>query len=267
MSLSKYESTRGTTQLARIARALLGPCIDVLREVLAKEISPPDLERKVQTYILQNKKPFINKKQQDLVKRKKYSDFDITLLYFLFRNICSIPQHKNKWGNNPELTDKSVSANIERMRILRNEWYGHATDFSLSDSEFEQRWNHIFQIVKDLEDYLGTATKYQDTLVDLKTCNMDPGSVQPYIDKLKTVEEGLQADVTNLKENVKRIEKIIQTSRSKEMLRKRKSTGGAAPSTQAKRAKKRLTAQDKLTLQNSETQKTKQPREDVVLKP
>lgn len=48
------------------------------------------------------------------------------------------------------------------------------------------------------------------------------------------------------------------------MLRKRKSTGGAAPSTQAKRAKKRLTAQDKLTLQNSGTQKTKQPREGIL---
>lgn len=48
------------------------------------------------------------------------------------------------------------------------------------------------------------------------------------------------------------------------MLRKRKSTGGAAPSTQAKKAKKRLTAQDKLTLQNSETQKTKQPREGIL---
>lgn len=51
------------------------------------------------------------------------------------------------------------------------------------------------------------------------------------------------------------------------MPRKRKSTGGAAPSTQGKRAKKRLTAQGKLTLQNSETQKTKQPREGMVFYP
>ncbi|XP_052706660.1 uncharacterized protein LOC128182085 [Crassostrea angulata] len=207
MSLSKYESTRGTTHFARIARALLGPCIDVLREVLAKEISPPDLEKKVQTYILHNKKPFINKQQQDLVKRKKYSDFDITLLYFLFRNICSIPPHKNKWGKDPDPTDKSVSASIERIRISRNDWYGHATDFSLSDSDFKQRWNHISQIVKDLEGYLGTATKYQDTLIMLKTCFMDPESIELHIDTLltdiKNLKEGfgeLQVDVTYIKE-------------------------------------------------------------------
>lgn len=176
MSLSKYESTPGTTHHARITRVLLGPCIDALREVLAKEISPPDLKKKVKTYINDNRKPAISEQQKRLVYGKNYSVFDVTLLYFLLRNMCSIPPHKNKWGNNPDPTDKSVSANIERLRILRNEWHGHGTDFSLSDSEFEQRWKHISQIVKDLEGYLGTATKYQDILVKLKTCCMDSGS-------------------------------------------------------------------------------------------
>lgn len=215
MSLSKYESTQGTTHLARIARAILGPCIDVLREVLAKEISPPDLEKKVKTYILQNGKPSISEQQKRLVYGKNYSVFDVTLLYFLLRNMCSIPPHKNTWGKNPELTDKSVSANIERIRILRNEWYGHATDISLSKADFERKWNHISQVVKELEGYLGTATKYQDTLIVLKTCCMDPGSIQHYIDTLKTV-EGLQTDVTNLQEDVEEIKKSIKISSTKE---------------------------------------------------
>ncbi|XP_065924978.1 uncharacterized protein [Magallana gigas] len=194
MSFSKYKSNRGTTHFARIARALLGPCIDLLREVLAKEISPPGLEKKVKDYIRDNRKTFISEKHRKLVHNKKYSDFDITLLYFLLRNICSIHPHKNKWGNDPEPTDRSVSANIERFRIFRNEWYGHATDFSLSDSDFERKWNHISQTVKELECYLGTGTKYQDTLILLKTCFMDPESIELYIDTLLT-------DITNLKES------------------------------------------------------------------
>lgn len=48
----------------------------------------------------------------------------------------------------------------------------------------------------------------------------------------------------------------------KEMPRKRKSTGGAAPSTQAKRAKKRLSAQSELPLQSF-----KQPREGMIFYP
>ncbi|XP_052703942.1 uncharacterized protein LOC128180116 isoform X2 [Crassostrea angulata] len=208
MSLSKYKSNRGTTHLARIARALLGPCIDLLREVLAKEISPPDLERKVKDYIREKRKPSISEKQKQLVYSKIYSDFDITLLYFLLRNVCSISPHKNKWGNDPENTDNSVSANIERVRISRNEWYGHATDFSLSDSDFERKWKHISQIVKELECYLGTGTKYQDTLIKLKTCVMDPESIELYIDTLLTdianLKEGfgeLQTNVANIKES------------------------------------------------------------------
>ncbi|XP_052678162.1 ankyrin repeat and KH domain-containing protein mask-like [Crassostrea angulata] len=215
MSLSKYESTTGTTHLARLARAILGPCMDVLREVLAKEISPPDLEKKVKTYILENKKPSISEQQKRLVYGKDYSVFDVTLLYFLLRNMCSIPPHKNTWGKKPELTDNSVSANIERIRILRNEWYGHATDFSLSKPDFERKWNHLSQIVKELEGYLGITTKYQDTLIELKTCCMDPGSIQHYIDTLRTV-EGLQTDVTNLQEDVEEIKKSIKISSTKE---------------------------------------------------
>nr|XP_034316350.1 uncharacterized protein LOC105346805 [Crassostrea gigas] len=208
MSLRKYESNRGTTHLARIAWAILGPCMDVLREVLAKEISPPVLEKKVKDYISENRKPSISEKQKKLVYSKKYSDFDFTLLYFLFRNICSISQHENKWGRDPKPTDKGVSANIERVRILRNEWYGHATVFSLSDSAFKPKWTYISQIVKELECYLGTGTKYQDTLIELKTCFMDPESIKLYIDTLLTditnLKEGfggLQTDVTNIKES------------------------------------------------------------------
>lgn len=196
-SISKYDLTQ-ETHFARIARAILGPCTDVLREVLTKEISPLDLEKKVRIYMLQNRTPYISERQKKLVYSKNYSFFDLTLLYFLLRYICSIPPHKNKWGKDPELTDRSVSANIERVRILRNQWE-YASDIFLSDSDFDQIWNHISHTVKDLEGYLGTATKYQDALIKLKTCCMDPASIQHYmyLVKLNTVE--MLSDITILK--------------------------------------------------------------------
>lgn len=183
-SLSKYQETKETTQLGRVAQALMGLCVDVLREVLAKQISPRDLERKVKAYILENRKPTISKKQKQLVYGKDYSVFDLSLLYFLLRYIRSIPPHINKWGNVPKPTDKSVSANIERIRILRNQWFSHALDCSFSDSDFEQTWNDISQIVKGLEGYLGTATKYQDILIKLKIGCMDPEIIQMYLKDL-----------------------------------------------------------------------------------
>lgn len=87
MANSKYASTRETTNLARVARIILGPCTDVLRAVLQKEISSSNLKQKVKTYLAKLPKSPITKQQQRIIHRGNYSDFDITLLYFLLRHI------------------------------------------------------------------------------------------------------------------------------------------------------------------------------------
>lgn len=199
MALSKYESTRETTNFARVARIILGPCTSVLRDILKKEIPPFGFHHTVNTFFAnsdKHKKSTISETQKQLVLKGKYSEFDITLLYYLLRNVCSIPQHTNLWGNVPNQVDRSVSANAERMRILRNE-YGHTTDFFLSDSDFEQKWKDIFQIVKELESNLGTGTDHQDALLKLKTCSMDPDEEKKYIQKLSIVEQ-MQVQISDL---------------------------------------------------------------------
>lgn len=207
MSHSKYESNRETTNLARVARIILGPCTDLLRYVL-KTISPPDMKNKVKIFIAnipKNKRP-INQNQKQIVLGGNYSDFDITLLYFLLRNICSLPPHGNQWGNDPSPGDKSVSANIERIRIIRNEFYGHATHFSLSDVDFQLKWNQLFEIVKELEGNFGTSTYHQDAVTEIKSCPMDQEAVKDYIERLLVVEK-LQETVKSLEDKIERMEK------------------------------------------------------------
>lgn len=197
MAQSKYQSTRETSNFARIIRIILGPCTDVLCAVLTKEIQPSTLKQNVKTSVANHKKqkkPLITQKQQQLVDAGNYSDFDISLLYVLLRNVCSIQPHTNQWGNVPRQADRGLSANIERIRIIRNEYYGHVTEFSISDADFEQKWKTIFQIVRELECYVGTDTEYQEALKELKICPMDPDAAQTYIKKL-------QDDILDLKGN------------------------------------------------------------------
>lgn len=192
MALSKYDSTRETTNLARVARIILGPCTDVLRAVLANEMLPAALSHNVKTFLSnlpKPKNPPINKTQEKLVHGGNYSNFDITLLYFLLRNICSIPEHGLKWGNKPSPTDRSVSANIERIRLIRNRYYGHATHIGISDPEFISQWNELFLIVKELEAYIGSCTDYGDAVKNLKSCSMDPEVEQNFIDRLLLIEK------------------------------------------------------------------------------
>lgn len=199
MACSKYQSTQETTNLARIVRIILGPCTDVLRDVLAKEIHPSALSHKFKSFVAHSSKysklPF-SKAQECLVSNGDYSNLDISLLYFLLRNICSIPPHVKRWGNVPDPNDRSLSANIERIRIIRNESLKNSK-ISLSNSEFEEKWTNIFTAVQEIECYIGSSNIYQKTLMELKMCSMDPNHEENYILKFQGVDK-LQNEITKL---------------------------------------------------------------------
>lgn len=173
MSLSKYNPTKETNNYDRIAKIISGPCTDVLRNVLMNEITPTNLIKQIKNYIAKKKKPQINQRTQKLIygNRGNYFEFDIPLLYFLLRNISSIPPHAKQWGNNPSQVDRSVSANIERIRLIRND-YVHRNHPSLLQSDFEQEWKNIFQIIQELEQSLGFSTDLQDNMKVLRRCFM-----------------------------------------------------------------------------------------------
>lgn len=172
MMLSKHASTRETTNFARLAWIILGPCADVLRDILKKEIHP---------LILSN---YVKKKKNQLTNSGDISGLDISLLYNLLRNKCTIPPHTSQWGNDPSPGDRSVSANIERIRFIRNKYYGHAINYSLSDDEFDKRWKELHQIVKELESHLGTSRSHQDAITILRMCSMDSELEKKYIEEL-----------------------------------------------------------------------------------
>lgn len=194
MANSKYASTRETTNFARVARIILGPCTDVLCAVLTKEISPPTLSQKVKIYLSKfstQKQPPITKEQEKIVLNKNYTDFDITILYFLLRNISNIPPHSNQWGNDPIQTDRSVSANTERIRLIRNK-YGHCPDISISNSDFNNKISEISGIIQDLESYLGISTIYHDAVTTIRNCCMDPEQETKYIKQLLNLDKKIQ---------------------------------------------------------------------------
>ncbi|XP_052693511.1 uncharacterized protein LOC128171769 [Crassostrea angulata] len=205
MANSKYSSTRETTNLARVARIILGPCTDVLCDVLKKEIPPLTLSQKVKTYLAnlpKRKPPPITKEQERIIHNGNYSDFDITLLFFLLRNISNISPHAKQWGNEPILSDRSVSANIERIRLIRNK-YGHCTDISISDTDFNKKVLEMSSIIQDLEKYLGTSTVYQDAVVEIGNCCMDPEQESKYIKELLDLNKEIKdiSEKTTLIEN------------------------------------------------------------------
>lgn len=153
---------------ARIAKIIAGPLTDILRAVLRKEIRPSDLSTIVKELCSKSKpKRFlINKQQETLINSGDYSKFDIALIYVLLRNVCAIASHTNRWGNNPSPADRSVSANIERIRQIRNQFV-HTSEFSISDIDFYKKCKEILDIVEQLQQYLGTSTVYRDKVQEI----------------------------------------------------------------------------------------------------
>lgn len=103
-------------------------------------------------------------------------DLDISVLYILLRNISNIEPHKNGWGKDPDDTDRCLSANIERIRLIRNKYVGHSPKSSISEREFKIQWVVLRQSILELP---GGET-YKEQVDELLTTSLDPDNEKKY---------------------------------------------------------------------------------------
>ena len=68
--------------------------------------------------------------------------FDITLLHFLLRTICSLTEPPTGWHEMPTDNDNSREANIVRIKYFRNKWC-HRVSSGIRKDKFEDMWSII----------------------------------------------------------------------------------------------------------------------------
>lgn len=199
MALSKQESTRDTTNLARIARIILCPCTKILQNVLEQQITPFELKWRCHHILWKTsiKNPCFHILECFIDEFDgNYANLNIPMLYFFLRFICDIPSPNTKWEYFRSEEDRSLSANIERIYIIQKKYIAFSDD-SFEDSFFEQEWGNIFQIVKELEEDIGSDTVNQDAMKKLQNCSMEPDIENLLIRKLRG--EDLIRNLINLK--------------------------------------------------------------------
>lgn len=121
---------------------ILGLCIDVLCDLLRKDIFLFVLMYKVNIFIvnfLKYKFCLINKDQQKFVWGGNYFEFDIILFYIFLCNLLIFLLFLNGWGNDLDKNDRSVFVNIERICLERNK-YGYKFDIYLIDIVFNEKY-------------------------------------------------------------------------------------------------------------------------------
>ena len=132
--------------------------------------------------------------------------FDVTLLTVLFRNICGLPP--TGWGAMPPDTDRSMQANIVRLKFLRNEIYAHVTSTQVDNATFESLWQKISQALVELK-------IPQNDVDDLKTCPLGPEEEEyvKILNKWKSQEEDCKKVLEGIESSINRLTQITEENR------------------------------------------------------
>ena len=153
------ESLKAKSNYNRICQLLIDKGGGALRRVLHAKLFPATLAAALNSHshkgTLQGiKYSVIKKPQWDLLyptagppDSKK---FDITLLCILLRKICGLSAPATGWNAMPPKNDTSISADIVRIKMYRNEVYGHIHETQYDDAKFEQLWEDISKPLRRL---------------------------------------------------------------------------------------------------------------------
>jgi hypothetical protein len=147
---------------SRLFRLLIDKGTEAVRKVFDR-IHPPTTWNSTLNYYhggCKNMKkmiPKLNTAQLDILyppsgNPSSSQDYDITLLFMLLRNICSLspPPSTTSWDKEPPSSDKSMEADLARIKFYRNKMYGHVTTTYLCNKEFEQYWTEISDALERL---------------------------------------------------------------------------------------------------------------------
>ena len=145
---SSVEKTNG----AKLSRLLIDGGTTVLRNVFDGFHPPALLAANLNAnYLTLNhlyKKKVLHKPQWDLLfppggATPDSNTFDITLLFLLLANICGLSPPPSGWHKQPPSSDTSLEANLARIKLYRNELYGHVTSTGVTTAAFNKKWQEI----------------------------------------------------------------------------------------------------------------------------
>ena len=150
--VSSVEKTNG----AKLSRLLIDGGTTVLRRVF-DGFHPPanlaaDLTANYVTLYNLKRKKVLHQSQWDKLfppggATPDSKTFDITLLFLLLTNICGLSPPPSGWHKPPPSSDTSFEANLARVKLYRNELYGHVTSTGVVTAVFNVKWQQISAVL------------------------------------------------------------------------------------------------------------------------
>ena len=184
----------------RMCRAVVDLGGDILRDALYYHIKPAVVVSHVLTSRYFSNHP-LNPHQmavlQNASTKGDYSEFDITLLYSLLRNLHSTNTTLRPtagWGKLPVVAGSlSLGDDIERIREIRNEVYGHIATTAIPTASYTHYMAELQAICSRMDhSHAGSLMSakprhqtYTQTLQYIQVACMDPASEARYTDEIR----------------------------------------------------------------------------------
>ena len=148
--------------------------------------------------------------------------FDITLLFLLLTSICGLSPPPSGWHTKPSASDTSVEANLARIKVFRNELYGHVTTTGMDTPTFSALWQEISAVLVALgllqgeidrlkaehcgeEDFLDVLFEWAESEEDIKSQLRDIRQYQATVADLRQTQIEDQKTMQDMKEMVENV--------------------------------------------------------------
>jgi hypothetical protein len=213
------DQVKAKANYSRVCQLLVGKGGDAFRGVLHSKHSHSTLAAELNANkkkLLKIRYSVFKPSQWDLLfpvsGTPDLKNFDLTLLTILLRNICGLPSPATGWNNMPPPSDTSESANIARIKIFRNEVYGHIPSPKLDDTNFETLWKEISKPLINL----GIS---QQEIDELKEAPLSPEE-ESYIDKLKEwreLEDDILSKLNDVRREMTKLQETVKNENSSQV--------------------------------------------------
>ena len=177
MAEEALRSTSPKANFHRLARLLMRGGVNLLRETFDSIHSPADLPLRLAHPAMQAQLRGARLTQPEMVCLNpspgvygESNDFDITLIFKLFRTICSLtpPPGPRGWDDLPNGSDHTLVADLVRIKYYRNE-ICHNPTMEISDIDFIPLWEKISEALLRIATNISPAKReeWEKSIYDL----------------------------------------------------------------------------------------------------
>ena len=185
---SVLQTNPGKRNFQRITRLLIAGGTQVLRGVFDSIHSPPTLPTvlNIPAVKAQLTGARLTTSQWDCLYPPsgicgKSSDFNITLLFCLLRQICDLPSPQLGWDELPSTADQTMSDDLARVKFYGNTVYAHVDGaMEISDDQFNDLWAEISEALVRLANHISgeKGLEWQQAIAKLQSDPLTPEDEQ-----------------------------------------------------------------------------------------